>query len=191
MICHKRLTVTKIGVIALFLLCHHVCYSCHQVKNNHNYHGKSDHKTMREISTPRNWHLPPRSEIACFTMTTVENRHARGVIRRTFGKILKPMFLMNATADKSAMTFALNEAEVFDDMIIISDSQLVPEIAMSYFLKNFNASKFFLFTRDDVFVNPQNLYNMLNNETFKPDKIKQRKGEFFDVFYVVPGMLHL
>lgn len=130
---------------------------------------KSQLDNFNEFLVPRIMQMPQRSEITCFVISAVKNRKARSAIRRTWGKIIKPLFLISKNSDNLTMDFALNEAKVFDDMIIIEDNNLNGDvgtfIAMKYFVEYYNTSEYFLYARDDVFLNPKNLYDFLNDMT--------------------------
>ncbi|KAG5667149.1 hypothetical protein PVAND_015146 [Polypedilum vanderplanki] len=98
-------------------------------------------------------------------MTRVEKRLERSVIRRSWGKIIKPLFIM--TIDNLTNDFLINEANVFDDLIVINESdeeELKLFVAFQIFKNYFRESKYFMKTNDDVLVNPKNLYDFLNDE---------------------------
>jgi hypothetical protein len=134
-------------------------------------------ESVKEISLmPKVMEVPPRNEIACFVMTTVERRNARSVIRRSWGKVLKPLFVMVLSDNATTMDFVVNEAKVFDDLIVISgggggDDDLRTSVAFQTFVKYFKYSKYFMKANDDVLVNPQNLYDFLNDEKTPMDAI--------------------
>lgn len=152
-------------------------------------------ESVKEIFlVPKIMEMPQRNEIACFVMTTTRNRNARSVIRRTWGKIIKPLFVMSRS-DNSTKDFLINEAQVFDDMIVIDgeDEDLSLSITFKYFVNFFNDSQYFLYTRDDVFLNVKNLYDFLNDENtpddaiignvknYPYDRMKQSILEFFQL----------
>ena len=55
----------------------------------------SDNDDQNIMLIPRSMYLPQRDEIACFVMSSAENSFARSAIRRTWGKSIKPIFIMN------------------------------------------------------------------------------------------------
>lgn len=114
--------------------------------------------------------MPQRKEISCFIMTTPENNLARSAIRRTFGKIIKPLFVMSKTNEEFEIPLE-NESKVFGDMIVIDEIVELSSneklfVAMKVFNENFNESQYFMLTRDDEFINPRNLYDFLNREEY-------------------------
>jgi len=119
---------------------------------------------QNEMLIPRSMYLPQRDEIACFVMSSAENSFARSVIRRTWGKSIKPIFIMNLTDKHERLE---NEAVLFDDMIIFNGSISMDNkhlFAMKYFVEYFKNSKYFLYVHDDVFINTKNLFKFLNDE---------------------------
>mgnify|MGYP006358735213 CR=1 FL=1 len=111
--------------------------------------------------------LSQRKEIVCFVVTTPSSRFARSAIRRTWGKKLKPLFVMQNAADDTAIKFLKNEANVFSDMIVIDDANelSVDEksfVTLKFFRNFFNSSQHFMIIGDDVMINTENLFEMLN-----------------------------
>lgn len=106
--------------------------------------------------------MPQRKEILCFIVTS-GNRLARSAIRRTWGKVLKPLFIIQ---NDSTSNFLQNESDVFSDMVVIeSDSELSFGEKFSFAVKfsaNFS-SQYFMFIGDDVLINVENFYEMLND----------------------------
>lgn len=111
--------------------------------------------------------LSQRKEIVCFVVTTPSSRFARSAIRRTWGKKLKPLFVMQNAADDSTKKFLKNEANVFSDMIVIDDENelSVDEksfVALKFFRNFFNSTQYFMIVGDDVMINIEHLFKMLN-----------------------------
>ncbi|KAL7035155.1 hypothetical protein ACKWTF_008249 [Chironomus riparius] len=127
---------------------------------------KFDTNNVTELIFPRSTFMPQRDEIACFVMTTVDHKWARSAIRRTWGKSIKPIFIMNFT--ESLVNKAIkDEAILFNDMIVINGSISTDNehlFAMKYFAEYFKISEYFLYVHDDVFINTKNLFNFLNDE---------------------------
>ena len=148
---------------------------------------------VQEILVPRLMQMPQRYEIACFVITKMENRLARSVIRRTWGKQMKPLFVMLKSDNDNLLNFSKNEAQVFDDLIIIENNFDFPKtlVAMKYFIKFFNSSQYFLLTRDDVFINPANLFNMLNDEVTPTDSLIGKIKTYFWRYRHDPSMEYL
>lgn len=110
--------------------------------------------------------LPQRKEISCFVMTTPKNNLARQAIRMSWGKIIKPLFVMSKTSKEFGIPLE-NESKVFGDLIVIDENIEISSneklfVALKFFEENFNASEYFMLTRDDEFINPRNLYEFLN-----------------------------
>ena len=140
------------------------------------------HENRTDILFPRNIDADSQRErIVCFVMSTPRNRLARSAIRRTWGKVIKPIFMLGLS-DKATMDIVENEAKVFDDIIVedFVDSYLNLTIktafAMKHFSKHFNTSKYFLKVDDDVFLNPKNLYSLLKSTSRPRNAIIGRKG---------------
>lgn len=110
-----------------------------------------------------------RDEIVCFVMSAPNHRLARSVIRRTWGKLIKPLFIVGLS-DRETMSFLTSEANVFDDIIVedFVDSYMNLTIktafAMKHFLQHFGHSKYFFKIDDDVLLNVENLYSFLRDE---------------------------
>ena len=162
-------------IIAYIILALHVAIEISQLRlaNNHKCSSHAPKISLLErfesveevFLSPKIMEMPPRNEIACFVMTSAKSRNARSVIRRSWGKVIKPLFVLTMTGDSSTIDFLTNEAKVFDDMIVIrADESLRLAVAFTYFVENFSESKYFLYTHDDVLVNPENLYEFLNDE---------------------------
>jgi hypothetical protein len=125
-----------------------------------------------------------RREIACFVISSPNNQIARSVIRRTWGKILKPLFLLGIpkNQDKQTMIYIKNEALIFNDMIVedFIDSYQNLTIKTAFALKNFvthfSDSKFFFKIDDDVALNVENLYKYLNSDEVTESEIIGMKG---------------
>lgn len=127
---------------------------------------KFDLENVTELLFPRYTFMPQRDEIACFVMTKADNKFARSVIRRTWGKSIKPIFIMNLP-ENHVMKFLIDEAVLYNDMIVLNDSINADNehsYAMKYFKEYFNISEYFLYVKDDVFINTKNLFNFLNDE---------------------------
>lgn len=116
----------------------------------------------------KNLELSQRKEIVCFVATTPSSRLSlRSVIRRTWGKILKPLFVMQNAADDSTRKFLRNEAEVFNDMIVIDDDTELSFdeksfVALKFFRDYFTSSQYIMIVGDNVMINTEHLYEMLN-----------------------------
>lgn len=136
-----------------------------------------------EILLPTNLNsLRQRDEIACFVMSAPSHRLARSAIRRTWGKVIKPLFIVGLS-DNDTMSFIADEAEVFNDIIVedFNDSYMNLTIktafAMKHFLRHFKHSKYFLKIDDDVLLNVDNLYNFLRDIELPGNAIIGRQGQ--------------
>lgn len=135
-----------------------------------------------EIHLPTNINaLPQRDEIACFVMSAPRNKLARSAIRRTWGKVLKPLFIMGLS-DNETTSSVRNEAKVFNDIIVedFVDSYMNLTVktafAMKHFLRHFKDSVYFLKIDDDVLLNTKNLYKYLSDESVPKDAVIGRRG---------------
>lgn len=127
---------------------------------------KFNSENVTELLFPRYTYMPQRDEIACFVMTKADNKFARSVIRRTWGKSIKPIFIMNFP-ENHAIKYLKDEAILYNDMIVLNDSITADNehlYAMKYFKEYFKISEYFLYVKDDVFINTKNLFNFLNDE---------------------------
>lgn len=110
--------------------------------------------------------ITERQFIACFVISAPKNRIRRKAIRQTWGKIMKPIFLIGRT-DNETMSLVSQEARQFNDIIIedFVDSYVNLTIkvafAMKNFLKHFKDSKYFHKIDDDVFLNAESLFEFL------------------------------
>lgn len=130
--------------------------------------------------------------IACFISSAPNETTARNTIRHTWGKLLKPIFILAKTeSDNQIMQNAIQEAREYNDIIIedFTDTYrnltIKTAFAMKNFLKYFKNADYFLKVDDDVLLDVERLYNylktvpknqilgkahstkMLRNETFK------------------------
>lgn len=141
------------------------------------------HKTNLNLTIDRNYNLrhlevPQRNEISSFVMTKPENNLARSAIRRTWGKVIKPLFVMSRNSENFKISLE-NESKVFGDMIVLDETSEISNneklfIALNFFNENFNSTDYFMLTRDDEFINPKNLYESLNQE----DEVEIIRREF-------------
>lgn len=174
-----------LSILTVFLLIAYVIYSLivtieviqdrlqHNSKCLKNISYSNEFEGVKEMFSSKIMQMPERNEIACFVITTINNRYARSVIRRTWGKALKPIFIMNVTENYSR-EFLNNEVELFGDMIVVKDVEFADHeslIAMKYFKKYFANSEYFIYVHDDAFVNTKNLFNFLNDDDVPVDKI--------------------
>jgi hypothetical protein len=158
-----------------------------------------------------------RHFITCFVMSTPSNGLARKAIRETWGKLIKPLFLIGLD-DNHPTSAVIEEAQTFNDIIIedFIDSYVNLSIktafAMKTFVGHFANSKYFFKTDDDVYVNAEELNAILKHapqdsligrlETHaKPFRLRSHKWyipqfmfgdeEFPDYFdgpgYIIPG----
>jgi beta-1,3-galactosyltransferase 1 len=110
--------------------------------------------------------IKERKFIACFVISAPKNDHRRNAIRKTWGKLIKPIFLMGKS-DKETTRSVIQEAQQFNDIIIedFVDSYINLTIktafAMKNFVSHFNSSKYFFKIDDDAFLNVEGLYEHL------------------------------
>lgn len=150
---------------------------------NSNYLSSFVHAEIRsEIHLPTDINaLKQRDEIACFVMTGPKNRVARSAIRRTWGKVIKPLFIMGLS-DNETMSFIANESKLFNDVIVedfvdsYKNLTIKTAFAMKHFVRHFENSKYFLKIDDDVLLNTENLYNYLNYENLPENAIIGAEG---------------
>lgn len=155
----------------------------HDWLRNSNYLSMFVHPGIEsELLLPVNVNgLRQREEIACFVMSAPGNRLARSAIRRTWGKQIKPLFLMGRS-DKETMDFITSEADLFDDIIVedFVDSYMNLTLKTAFALKHsarlFPTSKYFLKIDDDVLLNVDSLHKYLRNENSPKNAIIGRKG---------------
>jgi beta-1,3-galactosyltransferase 1 len=119
------------------------------------------------IFVPKNMSsIKERKFIACFVISASRNRLSRDAVRKTWGKLIKPIFLMGLN-DKDTTKLVTQEAEEFNDIIIedFVDSYVNLTVktafAMKNFLTHFNSSKYFFKIDDDAFLNVEGLHKHL------------------------------
>lgn len=132
-----------------------------------------------------------RREIACFVITAPNNALERSVIRRTWGKSIKPLFLLGLTRhwnnssdddDDGVMASIQNEAQLFNDMIVedfvdsYQNLTIKTAFALKHFVTHFRDSTFFLKIDDDVALNVDNLRDFLNSNEVTGSEIIGMKG---------------
>lgn len=115
-----------------------------------------------------------RKFFACFVLSAPRGKEARNVIRQTWGKLLKPIFLIGQ-CDIRIMVKVIQEAQEFNDIIIedFVDTYLNLTIktafAMKNFIKYFKNSKYFAKVDDDVFLDVEALQQFVKGA--REDKI--------------------
>jgi hypothetical protein len=121
------------------------------------------------IFVPKNMSaIIERKFIACFVISAPRNGLRRSAIRESWGKLIKPIFLIGQN-DKDTMRSVTQEAQQFNDIIIedFVDSYINLTIktafAMKNFVTHFNSSKYFFKIDDDAFLNVEGLYEHLKD----------------------------
>lgn len=110
--------------------------------------------------------LTEQQFITGFVISAPENIEARNAIRQTWGKLIKPIFLMGLSDNETLNAVAV-EAQIFDDIIVenfvdnYQNLTIKSAYAFKNFVKYFNFSDFFLKIDDDVFLGVENLHHML------------------------------
>lgn len=137
--------------------------------------------------------LAEREFIACFVISAPKNINARNAIRTTWGKLIRPIFLIGQT-DNETMISVHDEAELFNDIIIEDfvdvyvNLTIKTAFAMKSFLTYFNNSKYFFKIDDDVFLNVKSLYEILNtvprdaligSVELKSEPIRNKKNKWY------------
>lgn len=113
--------------------------------------------------------LEERQLIACFVMSAPRNHHARNAIRMTWGRLIKPIFLIGI-GDSETANAITKEAQEFNDIIVedFIDSYfnltIKTAFAMKNFLRHFEDSKYFMKIDDDVYLNVDNLQRMVEHD---------------------------
>jgi hypothetical protein len=121
------------------------------------------------IFVPKNMSaIIERKFIACFVISAPKSRQRRNAVRETWGKLIKPIFLIGQS-DKHTMKSVIQEAHEFNDIIIedFLDSYMNLTIktafAMKNFVTHFKSSKYFFKIDDDAFLNVEGLYKHLKD----------------------------
>lgn len=121
-----------------------------------------------------------RTFISCFVLSTPKNVLERNAIRQTWGSVIKPLFIIG-NSDNDSMRLVMSEAMLFNDIIVedFVDSYvnltLKTAFAMKHFLRHFKSSTFFLKIDDDVYLNVENLRQMIDDKSIPKDAIIGRK----------------
>lgn len=117
----------------------------------------------RELSDVKERHY-----VACFVMSAPKNSFARNAIRNSWGRLLRPIFLIGIS-DKDLMDSVTREALIYDDIIVenfidsYANLTLKSAFAMKNFLNFFPTSKYFMKIDDDMFLNVNSLYGLLES----------------------------
>lgn len=132
-----------------------------------------------------------RREIACFVISSPNNALQRSVIRRTWGKSIKPLFLLGLTrtdgsvsVDESHATMSAiqNEAQLFNDIIVedfidsYQNLTIKTAFALKHFVTHFRDTTFFFKIDDDVAMNVDRLIEFLNSNEVTGNEIIGMKG---------------
>jgi hypothetical protein len=107
-----------------------------------------------------------RKFLASFVISSPENIEARQIIRKTWGSIIKPLFLIGKS-EKKYLAEITNEANEFDDIILedfidsYENLTIKTGFAMKNFIRYFNDSTYFMKIDEDVILNVNKFYKML------------------------------
>lgn len=140
--------------------------------------------------------IEERDNIACFVLSSPKNVLERNAIRRTWGSIIKPVFLI-AKSDNETMRLVISEAMLFNDIIVeyFQDSYvnltLKTAFAMKHFLRHFKNSTYFLKIDDDVYLNVDNLKKMIDDEKTPKDSIIGRKVTYLKPHREIDSKLYI
>lgn len=152
---------------------------------NLNYLGKFVRPSNdTELFLPSNLNATgERAHIACFVISSPRNVDERNAVRETFGKELKPIFIIGRSDNETSRLLEV-EALLFDDIIIedFVDSYINLTIkvafAMKHFLRHFNSSSYFLKLDDDVYLNLDNLKRLIHDDSLPKDAIYGHAVEY-------------
>lgn len=107
-----------------------------------------------------------RRNVACFVMSAPGSMMTRNAIRKTWGPLIKPIFMIGLSNETVLESIRL-EAKVYNDIIVenfvdcYANLTLKTAFAMKNFLRYFENSTYFLKMDDDVFLNVKQLNNFL------------------------------
>lgn len=124
---------------------------------------------QESLIEPRNWTLSPQHGfIGGIVISSPQNFEIRNAIRDTWGRLLRPIFLLGRCDADTFVTVEL-EAEMCDDIVVedfldtYSNLTIKTAFAFKNFLKYFKASKFFIKAEDDIFLSVDNLKVLLES----------------------------
>lgn len=118
------------------------------------------------LIVPKNSDIYKEQTIGCFVISAPKNVQARCAIRETWGRQIKPIFILGLD-DESTMLHVMHEAQKYDDIIVedFADNyyNLTVKVAfaMKNFIKFFEDAKYFLKVDDDIFLNVKNFQEFL------------------------------
>lgn len=125
---------------------------------------KEDEKPLIE---PSNWTLlPQHAYFGCIVISAPQHAEMRNGIRKTWGQLMKPIFIMGLHDVKTLLSVE-HESQIYDDIIVedFVDNYLNLTIKAAYafgaFLKYFGGSKYFVKADDDIFLSVENLHVLL------------------------------
>jgi hypothetical protein len=115
------------------------------------------------------WELVNRRHIASFVLSSPNRKESRQIIRKTWGSILHPLFVIGIDQNNTQIIDEIKvEAEEYDDIIMedfidsYDNLTLKTGFAMKHFIKYFSESTYFMKIDDDVNLNLRKLYENLN-----------------------------
>jgi beta-1,3-galactosyltransferase 1 len=118
-----------------------------------------------------------RKFLASFVISSPENIESRQIIRKTWGSIIKPLFLIGKSENDEKYQYLkneiMNEANEFDDIILedfidsYENLTIKTGFAMKNFIRYFNDSTYFMKIDEDVILNVDKLYKILKNQVPK------------------------
>lgn len=110
--------------------------------------------------------MPQHDVIGGVVISAPTQFELRNAIRETWGKLIKPLFIMGLHDQKTFEAVA-SEAETHDDIILedfidsYANLTIKAAYAFKHYLKYYEGSKYFLKADDDIFLNVENLYSLL------------------------------
>lgn len=121
-----------------------------------------------------------RNLIACFVLSAPANILERNAIRQTWGTVIKPLFIIGNAGD-NLTRLVISEAMLFNDIIVedfvdsYENLTLKTAFAMKHFLRHFENATYFLKIDDDVYLNVENLWQMIDDKNIPKNAIIGRK----------------
>lgn len=109
-----------------------------------------------------------RKFLASFVISSPENIEARQIIRKTWGSIIKPVFMIGKSDERNLIEIT-KEADEYDDIILedfidtYENLTIKTGFTMKNFIRYFNDSTYFMKIDEDVILNIDKFYKMLKH----------------------------
>lgn len=130
---------------------------------------------VTHLKAPNDLSRFKNAKFLCFVVSAPTHKLNRDAIRQTWGRTLKPIFIMGKNANNRLMRAIMKEVDTHNDIILenfedtYNNLTLKTAFVLKNFLMHFGKTEFLLKIDDDVFVNHLNIAKMLTHGNIAAD----------------------